>query len=812
MKELLSHTDRTLKTHLDSCNSISQQLLASKIVTSNFYDKSLLESMRLYLVYFHDFGKGTDFFQHRIIKAAEEEKEETDKGKVKKLLEEQAEFIDWFHEHKKSAAEKALNLDHTLGRHSAIGAYFQFSNYSNENPILELIALHIIKKHHGNLADYSKDEFIIDSKDKEYFEKQLSNLDFGLYQNILQKHQFQVSEDQWERIFDKFKSGRKIIKVLGRLEEEKNYQYFFLQHFLFSLLLSADKGDVKVNNKEIIKSNVYIPEFTISNYKTIEFGDSPKKAIDKIREAAYQDIQDNIAKYADKNFFSITLPTGMGKTLSAYNAAILLQNQIKETAFRIIYCLPFTSIIDQNESILTDIFNKNGLDETLIAKNHYLAHLKDKYGEDTLSYQESEYLTEGWEQEFIVTTFVQFLESIFTSKNKRLRKFHNMTNAIILLDEVQNVPPKYYPLIEVAFKKMATYFNTKFIFITATQPIIFDNPADVIELTDPTKVRTRSYFENLERIELDKNLLDKGIIDIGEICSILLADVENNSNKSFLIICNTIKQSQDIYQFLNNYLEIEPFYLSSSILPKFRRKIIKDVQNNTKENIRQIVISTQVVEAGVDIDLDIVYRDLAPLDSINQSAGRCNRNGVNGTGLVKLFNSGKGQLLYDPTLLSITENIFKSYPDIILEKKLYELNNKYFSKVKSAVQDENPTSKRMLKYMQTLQLDKLDKDFKLIEESDRNYNVFIPCEEEAINLWKAYLDCSKVEDIYERKRAIKKLKPDLLQYVTRFPKYDFTPPEGQEDKSIIFIEKWRDHYSLKFGYRPTEDTPTTAFF
>lgn len=143
---------------------------------------------------------------------------------------------------------------------------------------------------------------------------------------------------------------------------------------------------------------------------------------------------------------------------------------------------------------------------------------------------------------------------------------------------------------------------------------------------------------------------------------------------------------------------------------------------------------------------------------------------------------------------------------------LYELNNKYFSKVKSAVQDENPTSKRMLGYMQTLQLEKLDKDFKLIEESDRNYNVFIPCEEEAIELWQEYLDCAKVEDIYERKRAIKKLKPDLLQYVTRFPKYDFIPPKGQEDKSIILIKNWEEHYSLKFGYRPTEDTSTTAFF
>jgi len=809
MKQLISHKDRTLKTHLDSCNSISRQLLESKIISPEFYDKRLLELMRLYLVYFHDFGKATDFFQYRIIKAAEEEE---DNKKVEKFLEEQAEFIDWFQNTKSRVAKKELSYDHTLGRHSSLGAYFQFSNFHNENPILEFIVLHVIKKHHGNLANYSNAEFIIDEKDKAYFEKQLAKLNFDLYQNIIQPFNFQISVSQWESIFEKFKSGRKINKVLKKLDKEKNYQYFFLQHLLFSLLLSADKGDVKVDNKEIIKPNDYIPKHTIPTYKTIEFGGLLKKDIDEIREAAYQDIQKNIIRYANHNFFSITLPTGMGKTLSAYNAAILLQNQISEVAYRIIYCLPFTSIIDQNESILTDIFNKNGLDETLIAKNHYLAHLKDKYGEDTLTYQESEYLTEGWEQEFIVTTFVQFLESIFTNKNKRLRKFHNMTNAIILLDEVQNIPPKYYPLIEIAFKKMAAYFNTKFIFITATQPIIFEDPNDVIELTDPAKIQTRSYFENLERIELNKQLLNRGIIEMEDFQNILLEDVNENFDKSFLIICNTIKQSQEIYQFLEHKLDLVPYYLSSSILPKFRREIIKSIQDNTLRNNRQIVISTQVVEAGVDIDLDIVYRDLAPLDSINQSAGRCNRNGINGTGLVKLFNSGKGALLYDPTLLSITENIFKAYPDSIKEKTLYELNNKYFAKVKSAVQDENPTSKRMMGYMQTLQLEKLATDFKLIEQNDRNYNVYIPCDDEALELWKTYLDCSKIADVYKRKRAIKKIKPNLLQYVTRFPKYDYEPPKGQEDKSIIYLANWKEHYSLKFGYKPSKDTSTTAFF
>jgi len=118
----------------------------------------------------------------------------------------------------------------------------------------------------------------------------------------------------------------------------------------------------------------------------------------------------------------------------------------------------------------------------------------------------------------------------------------------------------------------------------------------------------------------------------------------------------------------------------------------------------------------------------------------------------------------------------------------------------------------LLEYMQTLQLKKLADGFNLIEQSDRNYNVFIPFDDKAKDFWQKYIDCYKINDVYERKRAVKRLKPDLLQYVTRFPKYDYEPPDGQEDKSIIYLENWADHYSLKFGYILQKDTKQTAFF
>ena len=800
--KLLSHPDRTLKEHLDSCNLISKQLLDGKTITNEFYTKNVLEELRLALVYFHDFGKATDHFQARIIGAINESQNFDFK-------EVHNNYIGWFTENKLKKALSELKVNDQLRRHAGIGSYFFLSIYENNDAIIELIGLQIIKRHHGNLDNFSRSAFIIDEQLEKLYNQQIERLEFNLYQKVLEK-KYKIDSSKWENILNSFRKHRKISQKLNSLDENDDYKYFFLQHFLFSLLLSADKGDVILSNKNTIKDNQLIANHSIDNYKNVKFFKEEKKPIDYARQQAYTDIQENILAHSDNDFFSITLPTGMGKTLSAYNAAIRLQNHLQTSNYRIIYCLPFTSIIDQNEEILSEILEINELDNSLLSKHHHLSSLKGNYREHTLTYSEAEYLTEGWEHELVVTTFVQLLNSIFTNRNRRIRKFHNITNSIIILDEVQNIPPKYYKLIQVTFTEMAKFFKTKFILVTATQPTIF---REVVELTDPSRDKTKRYFSDLNRMEIQKTLLNKGCISLDDFNSILYEDIRINEDKSFLIICNTIKNSQDVFKFLSQRTDDALLYLSSSILPVYRKKVIDQIKNNTKKKTRQIIISTQVVEAGVDIDLDIVYRDFAPLDSINQSAGRCNRNGVNNKGIVKLFDTGKAKLIYDSVLLSITKNILSKYDDIIAESNLYELNSKYFDKVKSAVQEENPTSEKLLKYMLRLQLKNLDDDFELIKNEDRHYNVFIHCNcKTAKDIWIEYLECQKIENLYQRKRAVKILKPKLLQYVTKFPKYDFVPPEEQIDDTIIYLKEWHNHYSIEFGYRVSQDNSQTAFF
>lgn len=790
---LLSHPDRTLEQHLNGCNQLAKAILTQKTPTSLFYHFEVLDELLELLIWFHDLGKATAYFQYRIANAAQTEQAP--------MFVQYPQYINAIQQDKK-AIEDALRIKPALGYHAALGAYLLTAHYQPTDHILKLIALQCVKKHHGNLPDYEEFVFVIDEKELKIYQQQINKLDFTRLDNLLSKHGFTLQQSQWKTITNTYTDDLEMLEQLEPLEKCQHLRYFVLQQFLFSVLLSADKGDLMLDNKQLIHANQKIPTTAVDAFKQDQFGNATPKTIDLLREEAYQQIAKNIVEHHQQCFFSITLPTGMGKTFSAYNAAIQLQNSLPQTR-RIIYCLPFTSIIDQNESILNDILAFTNPQLTnLVGKHHYLAAFKEDYGEDSINSKEGEYLTEGWEQDIMVTTFVQLLESIFTNKNRQLRKFHNLTDAIILLDEVQNIPPKLYPLIAQTFEALATYFGTRFIFITATQPILL-HPSKIIELTDPTRQQTQYYFEQLDRIELHKHWLAEGILEVTDLVDKIAFDMETSATKSVLVICNTIKQSQEVFEQLSKVSGIDVdncYYLSSSLLPYQRKEVIAAIKKNTKNRKRQLLVTTQVVEAGVDIDLDLVYRDFAPLDSINQSAGRCNRNGVNGKGIVTLFNSNKAKYIYDATLLHITRTILERYPDSIAESSLYDLNNSYFESIKKEISKDKANT--LLKYARTLQMEKLQANFKLIEQDNSRYNVFIPCNAEAIDLWQQYQIILQNPDPFKRKDSLKRLMPAMQQYTTRFPKNSiYTPAPNDKMLPIIYVEDWEIYYDLKTGFK-----------
>lgn len=828
--DLLSHPDRTLARHLQGCNQVSELALQFKYVSDAFYQKSRLDAIRKLLVYFHDFGKGTDFFQHKIIEA-------TNKDGAPEFQKAHQAYLDYFSRNKASEIGELLHQNDRLSNHAKLGAYFVQAAAALEDQLIAAIVLKVIRRHHGYLTNFalSRDkqtpQIALDEKfDIPELELQLQYFNTDQYQKILLAEGIGVDLAKWPCIRDEYKKQLKILKLEMRLKKERELRYFFLQHFLFSLLLAADKGDMMIGQSAdksyYIKENRLLPQPLVDVYKKRLFADKTPKPIDILREDAYHTIAHNAVQHADKSFFSLTLPTGLGKTFAAYNAAIQLQNHFSNQYYgckaRIVYCLPFTSIIDQNAQILQDMiraYSVEGtasLDESWLATHHYLSTYNDRYDAQQLKNDESEYLTAGWEQEIIVTTFVQLLESIFTNKNRALRKFHNMANAIYVLDEVQSIPPKYFEAVEAAFRKMAEYFGAKFIFVTATQPFLFKNSDAIVELTDPARIKTQRYFDDMNRIDLNQSLLkdnDYKPREIEEWIQIFKDDIEINPEKSFLIICNTVAQSQLVYRKLNQQTDAttaEFIYLSSSLLPRIRRCLIHKIKRNIRLCKRQIIVSTQVVEAGVDIDLDIVYRDFAPIDSINQSAGRCNRNGIRGKGIVKLFHSGKDKHIYDATLRSVTEKVLRKYPSIIEERSLYDLNLDYAAAVRKSVADQADASKKLIEAMQELQLEDVAASFKLIEQDHRHYNVFIPYNNKAKTAWDKYMACFKLSD-FERKREIKKIQPLLLQFVTRFPKIHYDPPSAQTERFLIYEENWEAYYRLLTGFVLPKGSSTAIF-
>ncbi len=382
------------------------------------------------------------------------------------------------------------------------------------------------------------------------------------------------------------------------------------------------------------------------------------------------------------------------------------------------------------------------------------------------------------------------------------------------------------------------------------------NPADgyePVELTDPTKAYTRLAFERMNRIDLDVRLWQDGPEELAEQTDIFAKAIQEESESSFLIILNLVRESQAVYHSLASEAyrqpNVEYLYLSSAILPVLRREIIERVKHPPAGK-RIVLVSTQVVEAGVDIDLDVVYRAFAPLDSINQSAGRCNRNMRAGwRGSVRLFKSKGAKDIYDVVLLEKTERTLlkqlraeaklpDGQPGILPEARFYEMNQTYMHEMRRAVADGSDASRQILEDLYRLNFEKANAAFQLIPKTYETFGVFIDDPqnlpkvrvkldgtEKTMNSSEVYQAMQNIleataEDRWERKRQLRLLRPALLQYVVQIPTR-YLPEDLHEDaRARPFIRMGteagvKDYarcYNLITGYFLPEAAPNQQCF
>lgn len=794
--ELLSHDDKLLSEHIAGLKKIVDVLIGEKI--QKLFPDDVLSNIINILVSYHDLGKASIYFQLYLANSLVQSNiphKYYSLNDLKLFLKNNSDNLATLHD------------KFELKNHSLVGAFMAINdsylkNLSESDKYIIFLALLC---HHGDLKSLELSTVNVLPK-RELLQIILSNINLTKLSELLHNINLKVNFADVNKLFLDYKV-RTINNTIRIIKNETNCANYLKTLFLYSLLLSADKGDVMLNNNSNIE-RIHLKSDIIDEYKSKYL--TSRANINVKREEAYKCTIDNLKKNNKSNFYSITLPTGLGKTLISLNVAFNLKRLIYPN-FRIIYCLPFTSIIDQNADIIKRVLSSAGYDRSVLNVHHHLT-IPDEGIDTENKYSEWEYFVDGWQSEITITTFVQLWDSIFTCKNRNIRKFHNLVNSIIILDEVQQIKPGLIRAFEFLAEYLNKYFNTQFIFVSATQPLILKDKVKELSIN-----KTNSYFfENLNRTVIKKDLLNKNIFMAEDKLSDIVVEKYKGNPLSTLIICNTIKYSQKLFNLLNESKDIncKIFYLSASIIPFSRQKVLLDVNKclNNKEKI--ILVSTQVIEAGVDIDFELVYRDLSPMSSINQAAGRCNRNNSNNNviGNVYLFDSGKKRI-YDPVLLEITESIIYRDVKIIEEKDYHTINEEYFKKVYERIQNLSNDSYHLIEDINSLNFERIcsNTNYRLIDKQHYTNKIFIPINDEAFELWKEFLNYLKIENRYEKKRKIKTIFPKLSYYSVDIPNYIYKPDNDEKGKSIIYCNNWNDIYDETLGYKYDVNNNTIEF-
>ncbi len=331
-------------------------------------------------------------------------------------------------------------------------------------------------------------------------------------------------------------------------------------------------------------------------------------------------------------FFSLTVPTGGGKTLSSL--AFALKHAQTHGKRRVIYVIPYTSIIEQTADVFRDVFKALG-DEVLI-EHHSQADAADK--DETAR---SRLACENWDAPLVVTTNVQLFESLFAAKTSRCRKLHNIVGSIIVLDEAQQLPPEFLQPILDALNLLVKHYGVTVVLCTATQPALnstdyFDKSKDLRGLENVREIidHPDALFTALERVKVELPPDMKVTTPWADIA----AQIEQED--CVLAIVGTRKSARELHRLLPK----NTLHLSALMCGAHRKVVIDQIktrlqaQRDGRDSEPLRVVSTQLVEAGVDIDFPVVFRALAGLDSIAQAAGRCNREGrLPGKGRVVVF-------------------------------------------------------------------------------------------------------------------------------------------------------------------------------
>lgn len=762
-KDIKMGTSQMLEEHLES---VAEEMCRD-IESVAFEQVSNICVLLKQIGRMHDIGKATSWFQNYL---------DTGKGNVLK--------------------------NHALL--SAAILYTKCHEISNQ----DLFAIVAVYRHHRNLSmEWPADE----SDEWQYLIKQYDNCCKQLCtEGFYIKIDTNFDEEQQEKF-------RKIwIKVKKRITKEKNLENFFLLQFLFSKLISSDKKDsadlLKKDSIDVSNQNKKGISGNVEKYLELKIGNQ-KFTIDERREQIRATVLQQISKLTlsqvkEQRIFTLTAPTGTGKTLTSIAAALNLAEKMKaigENCTHIITAVPFLNILEQTQKDYEEIFEQVIVHSSVsdpLKRN--IVEYHDGDGKD-LSLQKKMLLVSSWTAPVILTTFVQFFESIVTDSNSKLVKLQSMVGAIVILDEVQALEIKEFPLFATIIYRLSKHYGTRFILMTATQPQLFNVVEECsmppMNLLDSVKIMEllpdyKSYFHELERTCLVP-VMDT-ITSLESLADFVIS--LRKEQQSILTVVNKIADSIKLYNQLKESRQ-EVLYLSTNIVSTDRKAVIQKAKEYLEQKKSFIMVSTQTIEAGVDLDFDIAFRDFAPLESIIQTAGRVNRAGDKGKFCpVYIFDTGSAKNIYKSSMtLKVTKRLIQGslkeniehigiVNDIsniqrdflsILECEYQVLIEEYYKEIlKDKVElDWDILEEGIL----PLNYEKIQK-FKMIKEEDRCSIIFIKnkeIEQDIERLCQCMIHSNSKD--YEAQAKIQ-------QYFTQIAKYivDVYPNKLKENKPMTF--------------------------
>jgi CRISPR-associated endonuclease/helicase Cas3 len=655
--------------------------------------------------------------------------------------------------------------------HSTAGALYAV----NAHPLLGHFFAYIISGHHGGLADAISEHSCL--------------------QRRLLKEVAEISDASKDSLRRSIPNPPPFL-----FDPRSPHKTAFFTRMLFSCLVDADflatesfMSPERSAERTASRTELLGEMHNLLTAHVASFG-PPLTCVDQARHDVYRHCL--LAAEQEPGLFSLTVPTGGGKTLSSL--AFALKHAITHGQKRVIYVIPFTSIIEQNAEVFARIFAPLGerwKDPVVVEHHSNLSPEKETTG--------SRLAAENWDAFLIVTTAVQFYESLHAARTSNCRKLHNIANSVVILDEAQCLPVDYLQPCLDTLRELAANYHTTVVLCTATQPAIHRSESFPIGLENVREIMPDplQLFKDLKRVE---------IINRDALTDSALAN-EMASLTQCLAIVNTRRHARSLFQLLP--ASDENFHLSALMCPAHRRSILAKARMRLDQNQPIRLISTQLIEAGIDIDFSQVYRSLAGIDSIAQAAGRCNRHGRQSTlGQTHVFRSEHQRAeAYFRDTAQIAAQIIELHDDPLSLESVERFFSLYYHQhnppngrrwdTKDIQSDYKLTQNRALPLH--FQFRTVAEKFRLIENDQTP--VLIPYDNEA----KKLLDDLRRDSIPLHRDLFRRLQPYTVQIRSREFHENRVQFESVRDDQFHILICPETHYSEQFGLNLETDNTTT---